>query len=352
MDAVTLGMAKSDAKRRYARGSVAVAPGYDLGASGEYPRVVKPLSGPLFSKVDQSAESMYWPWLVDMSQDGASTGWAVFYSTDHAATHANSGLFAASGPTPFDMTTFHGRVYRDDTNGGGQCETPSIIWDEAANLWRIYYQRAGVTGTKSNQVTEMATAPAGALLTGASWTRVGVVLDAPTFNSPIPGATVHQGYFHPFRYAGGWFGYNLCGGTFGGMQGQVSANGIDWQATGRLPRQGPSVAHIPGFDPLSWLLKWIWSSVIDWRGQPWLIGVVTGEAAGTETAPPCKIAVAPLSPDFRRPLAPLRDVTPPAQGWEVNVIDSVGNAISYNGRILLPYRSNGNQGAFSLLEVI
>ena len=331
----------------------ATVPGYETAASAEYPRLVKPLDGPVLSFADQPAESMLWPWLVDNSLDGIGTGWSLWYSTDHAALHSDSGLFAATAPTPLGPYTSVGRIYRDDVSGAGhQCETPSIIWNPITSLWHIYYQLAGVTGTASNQVTLMATAPAGGLLDPAQWTRYGVVIDA--YDPAIPGALVHQGYLRPMRYAGGWYGWNLLGGTFGGTQQQRSMDGISWTPAGRTAYQGPLINQsIAGFDPTTWIMKHTLCSVLEWRGRPWWIGGVTGEAAGTETAPPMALAVAPLSPTLDRITAPLKEITPPIQEWETaSAVDGLGNAARWNGRTFIPYRSLTKVGKFSIMEVI
>lgn len=332
------------------RQGAALVPGYEPAGEAEYPRLVKPLTGPVLTLAQQPAESLFWPWLVDNSLDRVGTGFSLWWSTDHAATHADSGLFAATADEPLGPYTSVGRIYRDDVSGN-QCETPTIIWDPVAGLWRIYYQMAGVAGTRSNQVTLMATAPAGKLLTPGAWTQHGVIID--TADPAIPGATVHQGYLRALRYAGGWYGWNLLGGTFGGTQQQRSADGVVWTPAGRTVYGGPLVNGIsPDFDPTTWIMKHTTCTVIEWRGRPWWIGGVSGSAHGTETAPPLTIGTAPLTPTLDRITAPLRDITPAVQGWESSAMDFLGNAVRHGDRMFVPFRSNTKLGALGIAEVV
>ncbi|HGN8938454.1 TPA: hypothetical protein MCA55_005138, partial [Klebsiella pneumoniae] len=93
------------------------------GAKREYPTLTKPLTAPVFSKSDQAAISIYWPWLFDATVIGVNKIY-LYYSTDHAANHADSGIYLASADDISGPWTQHGRVYRDDVSGE-QSETPS-----------------------------------------------------------------------------------------------------------------------------------------------------------------------------------------------------------------------------------
>ncbi|MEA4621228.1 hypothetical protein VBQ65_23725, partial [Klebsiella pneumoniae] len=64
-------------------------------AKREYPTLTKPLTAPVFSKSDQAAISIYWPWLFDATVIGVNKIY-LYYSTDHAANHADSGIYLAS----------------------------------------------------------------------------------------------------------------------------------------------------------------------------------------------------------------------------------------------------------------
>ncbi|HGO4341233.1 TPA: hypothetical protein MCA55_005114, partial [Klebsiella pneumoniae] len=85
-------------------------------AKREYPTLTKPLTAPVFSKSDQAAISIYWPWLFDATVIGVNKIY-LYYSTDHAANHADSGIYLASADDISGPWTQHGRVYRDDVSG-------------------------------------------------------------------------------------------------------------------------------------------------------------------------------------------------------------------------------------------
>ncbi|HIG8793661.1 TPA: hypothetical protein ACYENN_005323, partial [Klebsiella pneumoniae] len=61
------------------------------GAGREYP-TFKRLRAPIIQYSQQSAPTVYWPWIIDKSVWGGA-GFALFYSTDHSATHEPSGIF-------------------------------------------------------------------------------------------------------------------------------------------------------------------------------------------------------------------------------------------------------------------
>ncbi|HFP9457205.1 TPA: hypothetical protein ACHOZN_003742, partial [Klebsiella michiganensis] len=171
------------------------------GAKREYPTLTKPLTAPVFSKSDQAAISIYWPWLFDATVIGVNKIY-LYYSTDHAANHADSGIYLASADDISGPWTQHGRVYRDDVSGE-QSETPSVVWDEKNNRMVMYYQQAGV-GT-GQQSTLWATST-----NGYNWVRQGIATQMMSTGQPGDG---HTGYFKPFRFAGSMYGYSLYGGT-------------------------------------------------------------------------------------------------------------------------------------------
>ncbi|EOV5131796.1 hypothetical protein ACOA15_005961, partial [Klebsiella oxytoca] len=197
----------------------------------EYPKVRKISDAPIFTQADQSAASIYWPWFYDNSQHGGN-GITLFYSTDHATVHANSGVFAATADTPEGPYTFHGLVFRDDA-GGTQCETPCVMYDEKNQRFLMYYQMESVgVGSQSTCV-----AVSDALLSGYS--RDSVCVDMMSLTQPGDG---HCGYFRPFRYNGGWFGYSLYGGAYHSRNGfWRSRDGINWMLDPRLSCQRQDV---------------------------------------------------------------------------------------------------------------
>lgn len=327
----------------------------------EHPVIRKPLTGPWITLADQSAISLYWPGLLDLSVAGG-TGYLLTYSTDHAADNEVSGGFGIWCPypgAPVAQCRNLGRIFYDASSV--QCETPTFIANPDTQTWHVYYQLKQTSSAKANQVTLLATctwAQMNALIssgTAIPWTFRGIVLDAPSATSAIPGDLYHHGYFVAWRFAGGWFGVNVGGGTYGALARWHSRDGILWSRSGtaRQAMGGAHIMHVAGYDPTSWILKWTESNLIDWRGRMWLIATVGPEAAGLELPGPARICAAPLAADRRGPAAALLDLTPAAQNWEspTTGIDIVGQGASYNGRYYIPYRSNQKTGAISLLEV-
>ncbi|HDZ9560833.1 TPA: hypothetical protein RUZ86_005601, partial [Klebsiella pneumoniae] len=197
------------------------------GTDREYP-TFKRLSAPIIQFSQQSAPTVYWPWLVNKSAWGG-TGFALFYSTDHSATHDPSGIFLFEADDITGPWVNRGKIYRDDA-GGWQTETPSVIYDPVSNKVLMYYQQAGVPGAIGQQQTCLATADPADL---TAWTRVGVVLDKEFLEQPGDG---HCGYFRPFSYNGQLFGYSLYGGTNYSNAALWTSDdgGYTWQRDGRL----------------------------------------------------------------------------------------------------------------------
>lgn len=307
----------------------------------EYPQLVKPLAAPILAFANQTAESMTWSWIVDHAWSGG-VGYTMLYSTDHAATHTVSGIYRATADSPLGPWTPRGRVFRDDTDGS-QTETPSVVWDSTSSLWRMYYQQTGVSGTKGIQSTLMATSSD--LIT---WTRVGVVLDR--LSSSVPGDG-HTGYPRPFKYSGSWFMYSLFGGSgWGGQALWQSSNMTTWRQVCRIGYGTPWLTHLPGYD-IDWRIKWLNSSVIDWRGRAWLI-VPVGPTSAGGNANPNLVCAAPLSADLQSIAGLPINITPAAQAWETNGVEGLGNAITSDGRLFLTYRASGQQGSFGIMEIV
>lgn len=332
------------------------------GAGREYPTVRKPLTAPIFTHANQDdadadvgAESVYWPFFFDLTQIGGS-GVALFYSTDHAATFALSGIYLATADTPEGPYTFHGRIFQDAVVGV-QTETPSVMYDAVTDKVMLYYQEA----PNAHQATFLATADPADFLTAiidgdwsAVWTRYagdgasGEVLGWATTEA----GDGHTGYLKPFRYGGQWHGHSLFGGgTVGRFGYWQSRDGYTWRADPRrYGRAQHLIDHITGFAS-DYNAKIYNGAVINWNGNPWWIGLVGGSAAGGLSVDH-RICTAPFGSDFARLGARVVDVTPATQVWEGGKIDGFGNAITWEGRVYAAYRAGGQQGGFGLLEIV
>ncbi|EPQ1612883.1 hypothetical protein L9C73_001393, partial [Klebsiella pneumoniae] len=267
-------------------------------AKREYPTLTKPLTAPVFSKSDQAAISIYWPWLFDATVIGVNKIY-LYYSTDHAANHADSGIYLASADDISGPWTQHGRVYRDDVSGE-QSETPSVVWDEKNNRMVMYYQQAGV-GT-GQQSTLWATST-----DGFNWVRQGIATQMMSTGQPGDG---HTGYFKPFRFAGSMYGYSLYGGTDRGRYAIWRGSDFGtWTPDPRLIGKMPDKCmNLPQYEN-GWFPKIFVGDVINWNGSPWWIGLVGPSTAGGGSNAH-RICAAPLREDLRNLSANVVDITP------------------------------------------
>ncbi|MCL0589026.1 hypothetical protein M2964_27845, partial [Klebsiella pneumoniae] len=284
------------------------------GTAREYP-TFKRLSAPIIQFSQQSAPTVYWPWIVNKSAWGG-TGFALFYSTDHSATHDPSGIFLFEADDITGPWVNRGKIYRDDA-GGWQTETPSVIYDPVSNKVLMYYQQAGVPGAIGQQQTCLATADPADL---TAWTRVGVVLDKEFLEQPGDG---HCGYFRPFSYNGQLFGYSLYGGTNYSNAALWTSDdgGYTWQRDGRLigwmQDKCRHLAVALNAEPQDVLLTMYEGDVLNWRGKPWWVGVSGKAQSGSVLIRHFRLVTAPLADDFASLTVRVKDITPPPATYEV-----------------------------------
>lgn len=330
-----------------------IAPATQLqGVRREYPTLRKLDSNPSFTQADQSAVSIYWPWLCDGFQDGITNKYCIVYSTDHAS-HSASGSYLATADTPFGPWTQHGRIFRDDVTGGSQHETPSLIWDEINNRWLHYYQLQTVPSF-TNQLTMVATAPSILKADGTpeDWTIIGVAATEEYLQNAGDG---HSGYLKPFRFDGGWYAHALYGGTDNSRRAfYVSKdNGLTYrQSTNIMQSEQHLISHLEGFDPSNWLVRHPQGAHIIYNNQLWLICDVGGAASGGVDVPIGKLCAFRVGSDGVT-LGRAVDITPPLQAWEDPTfgVDSLGSAVMYNNKMYVTYRQAGGTGGFGIMEV-
>lgn len=317
--------------------------------SREYP-VFRRSTTPLITYSQQSSETIYWTWMVNKEMWGG-TGLALFYSTDHAA-HTPSGIFLFEADSIDGPWIDRGKVYRDDISGN-QTETPSVIYDPVTNKVLMFYQQAGVTGSVGAQQTVLATANPSDLTT---WTRVGVVLDK---ESAAQDGDGHCGYFRPFFYCGELLGYSLYGGTnwSNAALWRSKDGGYTWKRDGSMigwmQDKCKHLASVLNTTQNLCVLTMYEGDVINWRGQPWWIGVVGVAQSGSVGTRNSRLVAAPLSDDFTSLKTKVVDITPPKAGYEaVNGIDYPGNLFVWNGEVYSAYRTNGQKGAIALMKMI
>lgn len=317
--------------------------------SREYP-VFQRASGPLITYAQQSSESIYWTWMVNKEAWGG-TGLALFYSTDHAA-HAPSGIFLFEADSIDGPWVNRGKVYRDDFSGE-QTETPSVIYDPVTNKVLMFYQQANVVGSVGAQQTVLATANPSDLTT---WTRVGVVLDKELAAQDGDG---HCGYFRPFFYCGELLGYSLYGGTnySNAALWRSKDGGYTWKRDGSMigwmQDKCKHLASVLNTTQNLCVLTIYEGDVINWRGQPWWIGVVGVAQSGSVGTRNSRLVAAPLSDDFTSLKTKVIDITPPKAAYEtVNGIDYPSNLFVWDGEVYSAYRTNGQRGSIALMKMI
>ncbi|WP_288397134.1 hypothetical protein [uncultured Acinetobacter sp.] len=317
--------------------------------SREYP-VFQRASGPLITYAQQSSESIYWTWVINKEAWGG-TGLALFYSTDHAA-HAPSGIFLFEADSIEGPWVNRGKVYRDDFSGD-QTETPSVIYDPVSNKVLMFYQQANVAGSVGAQQTVLATANPSDL---TSWTRAGVVLDKGLAAQDGDG---HCGYFRPFFYSGELLGYSLYGGTnySNAALWRSKDGGYTWKRDGSMigwmQDKCKHLASVLNTTQNLCVLTMYEGDVINWRGQPWWIGVVGVAQSGSVGTRNSRLVAAPLSDDFTSLKTKVVDITPPKAAYEaVNGIDYPGNLFVWDGEVYSAYRTNGQRGSIALMKMI
>lgn len=320
------------------------------GRAKEYPTIVKYPDNPVFTKAQQTLGSIYWLHVIDVDgfvAPGARVNghrYYWYYSTDHGEVtpgHANeAGIGMATSNDPYGSDLIVTPYIYRDIREGGQSETPTVLLDTTAGLFRLFYQVRGVGfGIQS---TVQATSP-----DGHTWTYVGVVVDVPSANKHYAGDG-HTGYFRFFYYAGALYAFHLLGGTAYSNFGlsRSEDGGATWTMDGR--QIGPQRQWMPSGSVEK--VKWGLGVLIEYRGRLWNICAVAASQAGGEIADN-KWWAGPVRDDLRGFAAHPIDVTPPHQAWENDLMDVPDCALVVDDKIIIFYRGGGAQGAFGAAEV-
>lgn len=268
----------------------------------------------MLTAADVALRSVYWPWLVEV--DG---GYRLYYSTDHDP--GPGGIGVLTGPGPLGPWTDRGRVYVD-TAGGWQTETPSVVYDPVAGLWRMFYQQA----YRDRQATLLATSP-----DGLSWTRVGSVLNLPPGEFP---GWPHTGYACVARVGDLWYAHHLM------SSGDYPRFGLSWSLNGATwhidPRPLGYEAHLlTGMTPAR-RVEWNTTSIVVWQGQEWWVGMLSNFTSGA-TPKNALIGAAPVTPELRHLIGGPRVVWAAGASWETPNLRAV-HAVVVGGRLLVYYQ--------------
>jgi hypothetical protein len=216
-----------------------------------------------------------------------------------------------------------------DTVEGRQTETPSVIWNESQGEFYMYYHNAGAG---INQTTALATSA-----DGITWRRHGLAVDIPS-PAEFPGDG-HTGYFWPFRIHNLWVGYHLLGGGSAAHFGiAYSRDGKRWHIDPRPLVYGQDSLREPAYR-----LERNHSTVVEWLGRLWWLGMKTNHVSGT-TPKDASIILAPVSADLRNLAGPPQTVVMPStQAWESPNIRAL-STFSEHSKIYLYYQCDDKVG--------
>lgn len=310
----------------------------------EYPTLER-IDHAWFPFAAQGAPSMLWCCPVDMRGfPGALDNIYVWYSTDHGTDPATTGVHLATMTTPEGGgLVYRGRVL--STIGGAtwtQPESPSVWRSDSDGLLRSLMQvNTGVIPpgeAQAEQVTRMFTSPTG--LDG-TWSDAGLCMARPSSVTPGP---AHCGYAPAHRYAGSWYAHTLMGGSSGANVGQAlwrsDGDGLPgtWVADPYRVGGAEQTVDLPGYS-LTWNVKWIYCTILDYRGRPWFVGLIGPSAAGLEDTSLCDIYTAPLTTDLRHFAAKPVKITPPLGSWGTDPrVGTLGRPMQYDDGLYIPFR--------------
>lgn len=320
------------------------------------PQVSDDFSGPMFSRVNGGAPvltvaaqnpapgaatpttspSLYFPSIIDARAVLGGSALDEFYmwdSTDHEATHANSGIWLRTAPTELGPWTSRGRVYIDNVSGS-QTETPAVFPNPAGSGLIMLYQQGAVSGAVGTQTTMAATSP-----DGVTWTRVGIAID---INPATPGDG-HTGYARVTRIGGMVYAHHLRGGgDFPHFGLSASSDGLVFSPIGMCGYE---------FDQFTdgRRIEWNSGDVVLWQGQLWWVGICSNFVSGS-AAKDARIAVAPITADLMHLVGRPRYVLFPAAGGETTNYRSTRAFVGRDGRLYL-YFQCGNSYYAAVAEV-
>lgn len=285
-----------------------------------------------------SYSSIYWPCVIRTDNIANPLGrYYLYYSTDHDA--GAGGIAMMYGPTPLGPWTNYGQVFID-TSGGGQTETPWVMWDPYnSNLRLFYHNNAARWGAADANVAVGQQSTLSATSTnGLTWTK------DPNFILDIPGANEihgdgHTGYFCPFYTRNGLFAYSACGGTIG-------ADFVLWECRGPLNEWQTDYVSLGYESHLFWgetparFIGWHNSFAVESQGALWWIGRLHDFVAGV-TPSDSRIGLAPLSADLRHIVNKPVTIWNPTAAWETANVRGAHPFIE-DGVLYVYYTCSGN----------
>jgi hypothetical protein len=326
------GVTKAQARSLVNAGGSGVTPPVFARANNGVPIFTQAAQNPASGALAPTASgSIYWPWIIDARKllgVSALDEFYMYYSTDHEATHENSGVWLATAPTELGPWTGRGRVYIDNSVGA-QTETPSVFADPVVSGGLIMlYQQQDVTGANGIQSSNYATST-----DGVAWVRGGLAIDVPL---NWPNSDGHTGYAIPQTIGGNLTAHHLAGGgNYPMFAMSTSTDGRTWTIDRRhLTWQMDLVGD-------GRRVEWNSGYVIRWNGQLWWIGLASNFTSGA-TPKDARIVVAPISDDLHNLTAPTQIVLYPTQSGESTNYRAIYAFIGRDGRLYLYYQCGGS----------
>lgn len=244
-----------------------------------------------------SFTSLYIPQVIHAASFGIAAPLDSYYmynSTDHGG----GGIYLLTAPSPEGPWTYRKQVF-NDTTAGTQTETPSLVFDPILRRINLYYQQAGVP-TAGLQSTLLATST-----DGETFTRFGIVMQpAQVVSTPV---AEHTGYQQVRRQGGLFRSEGLGrGSAYSAQTSWVSDNGETWVEDPRGRANAGDVSSAPGS------IKVGIAQPFYWHDRPWGCTSLTAyDNSGATTTAGAKIAIVPMSADFRIPTGRALEYEPP-----------------------------------------
>lgn len=305
-----------------------------------FPKFAKANSGnPVFNKTTQNpaagalvpttSNTIYFPCIIDAKKlfgAGALDEFYMYYSTDHEATHANSGIWLATGPSELGPWTGRGRVFIDNA-GGTQTETPFIIADPTGtNVALMYYQQATAPGAVGSQSTLYATSN-----DGINWARGAIAIDIPTWWS----SDGHTGYIHVGVHGNHLISHGLAGGTDNPSFGIArSYNGRNWSLDPEM------LGYQMDLLQDGRRVEWNSGDVIVWKNRLYWIGTSSNFVSGSTTKDG-RLIIAPINEVQNTLLSPPQVIFYPPSDSESTNYRATYTFIGRDGELYFYYQCDG-----------
>ncbi len=316
----------------------------------------------LFTNTDAGMTTIMWPWAIETSRIPDALGkYYMYFSTDHDV--GAGGIYMAYSDSLYGPWTQYGLVFAD-ASGSQQTETPSVIWDDDNSRFNMYYQNSGAKygpADGSSAIGVQSTLMCYGT-NGRQWTKdPSFIVDLPYAGDQLGDG--HTGYFLPFKTKRGLFAFSLYGGTDssgsvlwqcrgakgGFIDGSLTRN--EWYSErGHLGYNSDLLYNFApavfGAETVQRRLDWHHGFIIESGGTEYLIALVSLFVSGG-AAKTARLAIAPISADYRHLLEKPKVIWEPVEAWESSDFRTITPFVE-NGVLYVLYSVNKTHvGVFS-----